>query len=53
MDKFKGGNTLVALRTFSDNVLLESYNKAKKMDLEADFLSILETEIKRRNLPFT
>ncbi|WP_368652150.1 sporulation histidine kinase inhibitor Sda [Ornithinibacillus sp. 4-3] len=34
----------------SDELLLESYQKALELNLNSDFLSLIEEEIDRRNL---
>lgn len=34
----------------SDELLLESYDKANELNLSPDFLLLIEKEIKRRNL---
>ncbi|AQU76939.1 sporulation histidine kinase inhibitor Sda [Priestia megaterium] len=36
-----------------DELLLTSYDKAIKLNLEREFILILEKEIKRRGLPLT
>lgn len=36
-----------------DELLLSSYNKAIKLNLEREFILILEKEIERRGLPLT
>jgi len=34
----------------SDELLIEAYHKAKRLNLSPDFLSIIEEELHRRNL---
>jgi len=34
----------------SDELLIESYDKANELDLSPDFLALIESEIHRRNL---
>jgi developmental checkpoint coupling sporulation initiation to replication initiation len=46
----KGGGNMGNL---VDELLLISYYKAKKLNLEREFILILEKEIKRRGLPLT
>ncbi|RQW21476.1 sporulation histidine kinase inhibitor Sda [Bacillus sp. C1-1] len=38
------------MEQLSDSVLLEAYNKAKQIQLEEDFLAILEKELVRRDI---
>ncbi|MGM8364651.1 sporulation histidine kinase inhibitor Sda [Virgibacillus sp. W0181] len=38
------------MKRLSDELLLESYFKANELDLNLDFISIIEDEIHRRNL---
>jgi len=37
-------------KSLSDNLLKESYNKAVKLNLNPDFINILEKEIEKRGL---
>lgn len=36
----------------SDELLIESYHKAKKLNLSTDFLSLIVEEINRRSLSY-
>lgn len=38
------------MKRLSDELLLESYFKANELNLSPDFVSIIEDEIRRRNL---
>lgn len=38
-----------ALRDLSDDLLIETYQKAKELNLAADFVSLIEQEINRRS----
>lgn len=38
------------MRRLSDNLLIESYSKAKKLKLSPDFIHLIEKEIERRLL---
>ena len=38
------------MEKLSDKELLEAYDKAVKLDLDWNFIKLLEEEIKRRNL---
>lgn len=38
------------MERLSDELLLESYFKANELNLSPDFVSIIEEEIRRRNL---
>lgn len=38
------------MRKLSDDLLIESYYKAKELDLSRDFILLIETEIHRRSL---
>lgn len=38
------------MRKLSDELLIESYYKAKELQLSVDFISLIETEIRRRSL---
>ncbi|MDQ0156040.1 sporulation histidine kinase inhibitor Sda [Robertmurraya andreesenii] len=38
------------MRKLSDDLLLESYFKAKELNLSSDFILLIETEIHRRAL---
>jgi len=40
----------MAIKNLPDNQLIESYHKAKELDLEPDFIKLLCQEINRRNL---
>lgn len=39
------------LHHLSDKLLMETYQKAIRLSLDKDFITILEKEIKRRRLP--
>lgn len=39
-----------SLHSLSDNLLIESYKEATNFKLNADFIKILEQEIKKRDL---
>lgn len=41
------------MQHLSDDLLLESYAKAKELNLSLDFLSLIEQEIDRRQLTIT
>ncbi|SFD56274.1 developmental checkpoint coupling sporulation initiation to replication initiation [Lentibacillus persicus] len=41
------------MERLSDELLLESYRKANKLNLNPDFINLIEKEIKRRNLTDT
>jgi developmental checkpoint coupling sporulation initiation to replication initiation len=43
-----GGGT--GMRKLSDDLLIESYYKAKELQLSKDFIRLIETEIHRRSL---
>lgn len=38
------------MRKLSDELLIESYYKAKKLKLSIEFIGLIETEIHRRSL---
>ncbi|MDR4250198.1 sporulation histidine kinase inhibitor Sda [Bacillus pumilus] len=38
------------MKKLSDDLLIESYYKANEMNLNRDFIELIETEIKRRSL---
>lgn len=38
------------LRKLSDELLIESYYKARELNLSPDFIYLIETEIQRRSL---
>ncbi|KKK33122.1 sporulation protein [Mesobacillus campisalis] len=38
------------MRKLSDELLIESYYKAVELNLNTDFIRLIETEIKRRSL---
>ncbi|MBE4908060.1 sporulation histidine kinase inhibitor Sda [Cytobacillus suaedae] len=38
------------MRKLSDELLIESYFKARELRLSSDFILLIETEIKRRSL---
>lgn len=38
------------MKKLSDELLVESYFKAKELNLSADFILLIETEIHRRSL---
>ncbi len=38
------------MRKLSDELLLESYFKAKELNLSQDFIKLIESEIRRRSL---
>jgi len=38
------------MKSMSDEILIDSYLKARELNLNKDFLSLLEEEIERRNL---
>ncbi|AZV44475.1 sporulation protein [Peribacillus asahii] len=38
------------MHTLSDDLLLESYFKAKQLNLDAEFIRLIESEIHRRSL---
>ncbi|MDQ0174218.1 sporulation histidine kinase inhibitor Sda [Bacillus chungangensis] len=38
------------MRKLSDELLIESYYKAKKLKLSIEFIGLIETEIQRRSL---
>ncbi|MBM4762370.1 sporulation histidine kinase inhibitor Sda [Bacillus sp. B15-48] len=38
------------MRKLSDELLIESYFKAKELNLSKEFIRLIETEIKRRSL---
>lgn len=38
------------MRKLSDELLIESYHKAKELRLSPDFIRLIETEIQRRAL---
>jgi developmental checkpoint coupling sporulation initiation to replication initiation len=38
------------MRKLSDEMLIESYYKAKELNLSLEFIRLIETEIKRRSL---
>lgn len=38
-----------ALRDLSDDLLVETYKKAKELELAPDFVSLIEQEINRRS----
>jgi developmental checkpoint coupling sporulation initiation to replication initiation len=38
------------LRKLSDDLLIESYFKARELNLSPDFIRLIETEIHRRSL---
>lgn len=42
-----------SLMSLSDSLLLESYHKALKLKLEADFTEALKKEMKRRKIMIT
>jgi len=51
---FEGGaspiNWVPSMRKLSDELLIESYFKATEMNLNRDFIELIENEIKRRSL---
>ncbi|WP_042354982.1 sporulation histidine kinase inhibitor Sda [Bacillus rubiinfantis] len=38
------------MRKLSDELLIESYYKAKELNLSQDFIKLIESEIRRRSL---
>lgn len=38
------------MRKLSDELLIESYHKARELQLSVDFIRLIETEIHRRSL---
>ena len=38
------------MRKLSDELLIETYHKAKELDLSPDFISLIEKEIHRRSI---
>lgn len=38
------------MKSLTDELLLETYSKAKELNLEEDFIILLKNEIERRNL---
>ncbi|WP_188206229.1 sporulation histidine kinase inhibitor Sda [Alkalibacillus aidingensis] len=38
------------METLSDQLLIESYKKAKALDLNDDFIALIEKELKKRGL---
>ena len=38
------------MRKLSDELLIETYHKAKELDLSPDFISLLEKELQRRSI---
>ncbi|EDL63344.1 sporulation histidine kinase inhibitor Sda [Bacillus sp. SG-1] len=40
------------MRKLSDDLLIESYYKAKDLKLNPDFIRLIETEIHRRSLSY-
>lgn len=40
------------MQHLSDELLMESYLKAKDLNLSADFISLIEEEIQRRQIEF-
>ncbi|WP_343782244.1 sporulation histidine kinase inhibitor Sda [Alkalibacillus silvisoli] len=38
------------METLSDQLLIDSYYKAKKLDLNHDFIHLIKKELKKRNL---
>ncbi len=38
------------MRKLSDELLIETYYKAKKLDLSLDFIILLEKELQRRSI---
>lgn len=40
------------MNKLSDDLLLESYYKAKKLNLSKDFIRLIEVEIHRRSLSY-
>lgn len=38
------------MRKLSDELLIETYHKAKKLDLSPDFILLLEKELQRRSI---
>ncbi|MGD6832165.1 sporulation histidine kinase inhibitor Sda [Sutcliffiella halmapala] len=40
------------MRKLSDELLLESYYKAKELKLSTDFIQLIELEIQRRSLNY-
>ncbi|SFA95237.1 MULTISPECIES: sporulation histidine kinase inhibitor Sda [unclassified Bacillus (in: firmicutes)] len=38
------------MRKLSDELLIESYHKARELNLSSDFIVLIETEIHRRSL---
>ncbi|AGA21478.1 check point factor coupling initiation of sporulation and replication initiation Sda [Bacillus subtilis subsp. subtilis 6051-HGW] len=43
-------NWVPSMRKLSDELLIESYFKATEMNLNRDFIELIENEIKRRSL---
>ena len=41
---------MLKVRKLSDELLIESYYKARELNLSPDFIDLIETEIKRRSL---
>lgn len=39
-----------SMKKLSDDLLIESYYKANEMNLNRDFIELIETEMKRRSL---
>lgn len=40
------------MEKLSDELLVESYFKARELNLSADFISLIEAEIQRRSLTY-
>ena len=38
------------MKRLSDELLIESYNKAKELNLSSEFIQLIEVEMKRRSL---
>ncbi len=51
---FRGGvfpiKWVSSMKKLSDDLLIESYYKANEMNLNRDFIELIETEMKRRSL---
>lgn len=38
------------MKNMTDELLIETYNKALELDADTDFIQLLEQELKKRNL---
>lgn len=38
------------MRDLSNQLLIQAYDKAKQLNLQADFIQLIEAEMKKRNL---